>query len=181
MTATISSLIEFLMALLGDEELQADFRADPEGVLDQYGLDVTCGENIRNAGPMVADQVGVHGTGHPHFAGGDDPATEISVLPRHYDVTTGPTTNEYNVYYVDDHDTVNIHSEGDLTAALRSSVAAAAASRAPSQSRFACRRPVAAARTDAGSTSAIWSQHVAASASQGASMAWSASAVACAP
>jgi hypothetical protein len=123
-TATISSLIEFLMALLGDEDLQADFRADPESVLDQYGLDGTCGEDIRDAGPMVADQVGVHGSGHPHFAGGDDPVAEISVLTRHYDVTIRPTTNEYNIYYVDDRDviitvddrdTVTIHSEGDLT------------------------------------------------------------------
>ncbi|TDV47788.1 IniB N-terminal domain-containing protein [Actinophytocola oryzae] len=124
MTATISSLIEFLMALLGDEDLQSDFRADPEGVLDQYGLDGTCGEDIRDAGPMVADQAGVHGSGHPHFAGGDDPVGEISVLTRHYDLTIRPTTNEYNIYYVDDRDlvitvddrdTVSIHSEGDLT------------------------------------------------------------------
>jgi len=124
MTATISSLIEFLMALLGDEELQADFRADPEGVLDRYGLDSTCGEDIRDAGPMVADQVGVHGTGHPLFGGGDDPVAEISVLTEHYDVTIRPASNEYNIYYVDDRDiiitvddrdTVTIHSEGDLT------------------------------------------------------------------
>jgi hypothetical protein len=124
MTATISSLIDFLMALLGDEDLQEDFRADPEGVLDQYGLDSTCGEDIRDAGPMVADQVGVHGTGHPHFAGGDDPVGEISVLTKHYGLTIRPTTNEYNIYYVDDRDvvitvddrdTVSIHAEGDLT------------------------------------------------------------------
>jgi hypothetical protein len=124
MTATISSLIDFLMALLGDEDLQEDFRADPEGVLDQYGLDSTCGEDIRDAGPMVADQVGVHGSGHPHFAGGDDPVGEISVLTRHYGLTIRPTTNEYNIYYVDDRDvvitvddrdTVSIHAEGDLT------------------------------------------------------------------
>jgi hypothetical protein len=124
MTTTISSLIEFLMALLGDEELQADFQADPEGVLDQYGLDGTCGEDIRDAGPMVADQVGVHGSGLPRFAGGDDPVHEISVLTRHYDVTIRPTTNEYNIFYVDDRDliitvddrdTISIHSDGDLT------------------------------------------------------------------
>ncbi len=125
MTTTISSLIEFLMALLGDEELADDFRADPEGVLDRYGLDSTCGEDIRDAGPMVADQVGVHTVGgRPHFAGGDDPVAEISVLTRHYDVTIRPTTNEYDIFYVDDRDiiitvddrdTINIHSEGDLT------------------------------------------------------------------
>lgn len=125
MTTTISSLIEFLMALLGDEELADDFRADPEGVLDRYGLDSTCGEDIRDAAPMVADQVGVHAVGgHPRFAGGDDPVAEISVITRHYDVTTGPVTHEYNYYYVDDQDlvitvddrdTITIHSEGDLT------------------------------------------------------------------
>ncbi|MBB4905483.1 IniB N-terminal domain-containing protein [Actinophytocola algeriensis] len=125
MTTTISSLIEFLMALLGDEELADEFRADPDGVLERYGLDSTCGEDIRDAQPMVADQVGVHAVGgRPHFAGGDDPVTEISVITRHYDVTTGPVTNEYNYYYVDDQDivitvddrdTITIHSEGDLT------------------------------------------------------------------
>jgi hypothetical protein len=125
MTTTISSLIDFLMALLGDEGLEADFRADPEGTLSQYGLDSMCGEDIRDAGPMVADQVGVHAVGgHPHFAGGDDPVAEISMLTRHYDVTIRPDVNEYNYYYVDDRDlvitvddrdTVNIHAEGDLT------------------------------------------------------------------
>jgi hypothetical protein len=124
MTATISSLIDFLMALLGDEDLQADFQADPEGVLEQYGLDGTCGEDIRDAGPMVADQVGVHGSGHPHFAGGHDPAAEIDVLTRHYDLTIRPAGDEYDIYYVDDRDviitvddrdTVSIHADGDLT------------------------------------------------------------------
>jgi hypothetical protein len=124
-TTTISSLIDFLMALLGDEDLEADFRADPEGTLSQYGLDNTCGEDIRDAGPMVADQVGVHAVGgHPHFAGGDDPVGEISVLTRHFDMTIRPTGNEYNYYYVDDRDlvitvddrdTVSIHADGDLT------------------------------------------------------------------
>jgi hypothetical protein len=124
-TTTISSLIDFLMALLGDEDLETDFRADPEGTLARYGLDSTCGEDIRDAGPMVADHVGVHAAGgHPHFAGGDDPVAEISVLSKHYDVATNPAVNEYNYYYVDDRDllitvddrdTVNIHAEGDLT------------------------------------------------------------------
>jgi hypothetical protein len=125
MTTTISSLIEFLMALLGDEDLEEQFRADPEGVLSRYGLDSACGEDIRDAQPMVADQVGVHGIGgRPHFAHSDDPATEITVLTNHYDVTIGPNTTEYNYYYVDDsdiiitvndQDTINIHADGDLT------------------------------------------------------------------
>lgn len=124
MTTTISSLIEFLMALLADEDLQADFQADPEGVLDSYGLDSTCGEDIRDARPMLADQAGVASVGHARFAHSDDPVREITVLTKNYDVTVRPTVNEYNYYYVDDNDviitvndndTITIQADGDLT------------------------------------------------------------------
>lgn len=124
MTTAISSLIEFLLALLGDEELQADFQDDPEGTLAKYGLDSTCGADIQDIQPMVADHVGVHATGElPHF-GDDDPVHGISVITRHYVVHDGPDINNYNYYYVDDNDiivtiddrdTVNIHADGDLT------------------------------------------------------------------
>ncbi|HEV7651641.1 MAG TPA: IniB N-terminal domain-containing protein, partial [Actinophytocola sp.] len=123
-TTAISSLIEFLLALLGDEELQADFQGDPEGTLAKYGLDSTCGADIQDVQPMVADHVGVHATGGlPHFSG-DDPVHGISVITRHYMVHDGPDINNYNYYYVDDNDiivtvddrdTVNIHADGDLT------------------------------------------------------------------
>ncbi len=124
-TTAISSLIEFLLALLGDEELAADFQADPEGTLAKYGLDSTCGLDIRDAQPMVADHVGVEATGGlPHFGNGEDAVPEISVITRHYVVHEGPDINNYNYYYVDDEDiiinvddrdTVNIHADGDLT------------------------------------------------------------------
>jgi len=123
-TTAISSLIEFLLALLGDEELQEDFQADPEGTLAKYGLDSTCGADIQDVQPMVADHVGVHATGElPHF-GDDDPVHGISVITRHYVHDGGPDINNYNYYYVDDEDiivtiddrdTVNIHADGDLT------------------------------------------------------------------
>jgi hypothetical protein len=124
-TTAISSLIEFLLALLGDEELQADFQDDPEGTLAKYGLDSTCGPDIRDVQPMVADHVGVQAAGGlPHFADSDDALPEISVITKHYVVHHGPDVNNYNYYYVDDHDiivtvddrdTVNIHADGDLT------------------------------------------------------------------
>ncbi|MGH3759468.1 IniB N-terminal domain-containing protein [Actinophytocola sp.] len=124
-TTTISSLIDFLLALLGDEELQAEFQQDPEGVLAKYGLDSTCGLDIRDVQPMVADHVGVQATGGPpHFANSDDALPEISVITKHYVVHEGPDINNYNYYYVDDEDiiinvddrdTVDIHAEGDLT------------------------------------------------------------------
>lgn len=122
-TTAISSLIEFLLALLGDEELQADFQADPEGVLDQYGLDSTCGMDIRDVQPMIADHVGVEGTGH-HYAHSDDALPEISMITKHYVIHHAPDVNNYNYYYVDDHDiiitvddrdTVNIQADGDVT------------------------------------------------------------------
>jgi hypothetical protein len=124
-TTAISSLIDFLLALLGDDELQADFQEDPEGTLAKYGLDGTCGVDIRDAQPMVADHVGVHATGGlPHFGDGDDAVHGISVITRHYVVHEGPDVNNYNIYYVDDNDivitiddrdTVNVHADGDLT------------------------------------------------------------------
>jgi hypothetical protein len=124
-TTAISSLIEFLLALLGDEELAADFQADPEGTLAKYGLDSACGLDIRDAEPMVADSVGVQATGGlAQFGNGEDAVPEISVITRHYVVHEGPDINNYNYYYVDDEDiiitvddrdTVNIHADGDLT------------------------------------------------------------------
>jgi len=124
-TATISSLIEFLLALLGDEQLQGEFHDDPEGVLEQYGLDSACGADIRDAQPMVADHVGVQaGDGPPQFAHSEDTATEIASITKHYVIHKGPETNEYNYYFVDDsdiiitvddRDTVNIEADGDVT------------------------------------------------------------------
>jgi hypothetical protein len=123
-TTAISSLIEFLLALLGDEELQADFEADPEGTLAKYGLDGTCGADIQDVQPMVADHVGVQATGSLPHSWDDDPVHGISVITRHYTVHEGPDINNYNYYYVDDsdiiitvddRDTVNIHADGDLT------------------------------------------------------------------
>jgi hypothetical protein len=124
-STTISSLIEFLLALLGDEELQAEFQEDPEGVLGRYGLDTACGVDIRDAQPMIADQVGVEATnGGPTFTDGEDPVPEITVLTNNYVVHRGPENNEYNYYFVDDsdiiitvddRDTVTIEAEGDVT------------------------------------------------------------------
>jgi hypothetical protein len=123
-TTTITSLIEFLLALLGDEKLADEFRADPEGVLARHGLDNACGVDIRDAHPMVADHVGVQALGgRPHFAHSEDAVPEITVITKHYVVHLGPET-EYNYYYIDDNDiiitiddrdTVNIEADGDVT------------------------------------------------------------------
>jgi hypothetical protein len=45
--------------------------------VDQYGPDGACGGDARDTAPMVATGVGVHGSGHPHSAGGEDPVAEI--------------------------------------------------------------------------------------------------------
>ncbi len=123
-TTTISSLIEFLLALLGDEQLAADFREDPEGVLQDHGLDNMCGTDIEDVAPMLADQVGVEATGIPRFSDDDDTGTAITTITKHYVINQPPDLTVYNYYYVDDsdiiitvddRDTVNIHAEGDLT------------------------------------------------------------------
>lgn len=123
-TTTISSLMEFLLALLGDDQLEAEFREDPEGVLQEYGLDNMCGTDIEDVAPMLADHVGVETTGIPRFGSDDDTGTAITTITKHYVINQPPDITVYNYYYVDDsdiiitvddRDTVNIHAEGDLT------------------------------------------------------------------
>ena len=125
-TTAISSLIEFLLALLGDEELAADFRADPEG----DARAVRPGQHVRRWTSGTRSRWSPTTSAcRPRAAcrtsrDGDDAVPEISVITRHYVVHHGPDINNYNYYYVDDEDiiitvddrdTVNIHADGDLT------------------------------------------------------------------
>lgn len=111
-----SSLMDFLMNLLSDPDAKAEFENDPEGVLARNGLNQVCGQDVRDIGPLLADASGVSGTGrHGLHPGGDDPVAGIKYLTRHYTVEKDVTNNHYDINYVDDRDTANIHADGDLT------------------------------------------------------------------
>ena len=137
---TISSLIEFLLHLLRDEDAKAEFVADPHGMLTRHGLDHLSAQDVHDVAPLVADHGSVHVKhASQHYAPyhGDDPVRAISHLTQHYEVTnvTVDESREYNLTYVDDRDTViqvddrdkivnvddrdttSIHADGDVNIA----------------------------------------------------------------
>ena len=137
---SVSSLIEFLMNLLRDKDAQAEFVADPDGMLARHGLEGICGQDVRDVAPMVADHAAVHvknGGYHSSSNDDDDPVRQIKHITEHYEVknTVVNPADEYNYTYVDDRDTnvnlniddrdtivnvddrdsTEIHADGDVT------------------------------------------------------------------
>jgi hypothetical protein len=126
---SVSSLIEFLMNLLRDEAAQAEFVADPEGMLARHGLEGLCGQDVRDVAPMVADHAAVYvkqGGYHASPDHDDDPVRAIKHITEHYEVknVVVDDSDEYNFSYVDDRDTIvnvddrdttEIHADGDVT------------------------------------------------------------------
>lgn len=128
---SVSSLIEFLLSLLRSETAQAEFVADPEGMLARHGLNGLCGQDVRDVAPMVADHAAVHAKdpgSHDHGGrhGPDDPVGEIRHITEHYEVNNVVVheSDQYNLHYVDDRDTIvtvddrdttTIHADGDVT------------------------------------------------------------------
>ena len=107
---SVSSLIEFLMNLLRDKDAQAEFVADPDGMLARHGLEGICGQDVRDVTPMVADHAAVHvkhGGYHSSSNDDDDPVRQIKHITEHYEVknTVVNPADEYNYTYVDDRDT----------------------------------------------------------------------------
>ena len=128
---SVSSLIDFLMNLLRDEAAQAEFERDPQGMLARHGLEDLCGQDVRDAAPMLADQEGVYvrsGSQHAapvHHGGDDDPVRVITHIKEHYTVNAVVNHSEtYSVTHIDDRDTIvtvddrdttTITAEGDVT------------------------------------------------------------------
>jgi hypothetical protein len=130
---SMSSLIDFLMNLLSDEAAQAEFERDPQGVLARAGLEDLCGQDVRDATPMLADhaavQVRATASGHHngYHGGNEDPVQAITHITEHYEIDQDVVVNETNQYHytyiddrdtvvaVDDRDTTVINAEGDVT------------------------------------------------------------------
>lgn len=112
---SVSSLIEFLMNLLRDKDAQAEFVADPDGMLARHGLEGLCGQDVRDVAPMVADHAAVQATNggsRLSLDDDDDPVRQIRHITEHYEVknTVVNPADEYNYTYVDDRDTnVNLN------------------------------------------------------------------------
>lgn len=133
---SVSSLIEFLLNLLRDEAAQAEFERDPHGMLARHGLDGLCGQDVRDARPLLADHEAVrarddddhhHASRSSYHEGDDDPVGEIHYVRKHYEVDKTVVVNnshEYSYTYVDDRDTIvnvddrdttTIVADGDVT------------------------------------------------------------------
>jgi hypothetical protein len=108
----VSSLIEFLLDLLRDEEAQAEFARDPQAMLAAHGLGEVTAQDICEAQPVLADHPAVQqhvpqgggGGWHPrpHH---DDPVREIHHVVNTHTVDTKvivktetPQYNTYNEY-----------------------------------------------------------------------------------
>lgn len=56
---SLSSLIDFLLSLLRDEDAQAEFDRDPQAMLARHNLDGVTAQDVRDVQPMLADCDGV--------------------------------------------------------------------------------------------------------------------------
>lgn len=120
MSASLSATImEFLNNLFGDEEARAAFLADPEAVLDEYGLgDLSCADFddaivafVENSG---RDDVNLGGTFHNTVP--QDGESEHEAVARHLaDIVTNNTyiTNEDNDVY-NDSSVGTVIADGDV-------------------------------------------------------------------
>jgi hypothetical protein len=114
---SVSSLIEFLMNLMRDEEAREAFDQDPQGTLSSHGLDGVSGQDVRDARLVMADNGGVrarpdHGSGSGSRY--DDPVREIQHTTNNYVINEGPSVGSvdqtFNVIKIDDRDTTVVDS-----------------------------------------------------------------------
>jgi hypothetical protein len=87
-----SDIIDFLLNLLSDETARAEFDQDPQGSLEQAGLEGVTAADIRDARLQLADSGAVSatddGSASSHtgssYPDGDDPIREIGYTTQHY-------------------------------------------------------------------------------------------------
>lgn len=106
---SLSSLIDFLLSLLRDEDAQAEFERDPQAMLARHNLDGVTAQDIRDVQPMLADCDGVsyrggggdrdgggysgggrdgggHSGGHRSYSDDDDPVRVIHHVQKSHHV-----------------------------------------------------------------------------------------------
>jgi hypothetical protein len=120
---SLQDVIDFLLDLLRDEELQAEFEQNPEGVLDDRGLEGITAQDVRDARLVLADQGGARAVGDDPPPGGNDPIAELEFTADNFepgpdvgppdssgpDLLTEPTT----IFNIDDRDTTVTVSDDD--------------------------------------------------------------------
>ena len=112
-----SDIIDFLLRLMSDEEAQAQFDQDPQGTLQQAGLEGVTADDIRDGRLQLADSGAVSATddgarsSHPD---GDDPVGEIGYTTSHYSAAHADSGGDHTTLLtIDDRDTVFFQSISD--------------------------------------------------------------------
>lgn len=113
-----SDIIDFLLRLMGDEATQAQFDQDPQGTLQQAGLEGVTAQDIRDARLQLADSGAVSATDDPpSHPGGDDAVHEIGYTRAHYVADEGShqSTADHGstLVTIDDRDTLFFQSISD--------------------------------------------------------------------
>lgn len=100
----LSSLIDFLMNLLKDDDAKKAFDENPDGELKKAGLNGVTGQDVRDARLIMADSGGVRARGEERSSSHDnDPVREIHHTTREY-VVEKPVTNIEQNISIDDRD-----------------------------------------------------------------------------
>lgn len=122
-----SEIIDFLLRLLSDEAARAQFEQDPQGTLEQAGLEGVTAQDIRDARLQLADSGGVSALddgsassqGGSRYPDGDDPVREIDYTTRHFvaDDDVNVVDRGSTAVTVDDRDTFffQTFSDDDVT------------------------------------------------------------------
>ena len=112
---SVSTLIDFLMNLMRDEDAMAAFEQDPQAALTGSGLAGVTAQDVRDARLIMADDGHVRPTGNGgSSSGGDDPVREIHHTTRHYEVDESHQVTDIDqtltLINIDDRDTVVVDS-----------------------------------------------------------------------
>lgn len=100
----LSSLIDFLMNLLKDDDAKKAFDENPDFELNKAGLNGVTGQDVRDAQLIMADSGGVRARGAERSSShDDDPVREIHHTTREY-VVEKPVTNIEQNISIDDRD-----------------------------------------------------------------------------
>jgi hypothetical protein len=100
----LSSLIDFLMNLLKDDDAKKAFDENPDFELKKAGLNGVTGQDVRDARLIMADSGGVRARGEERSSShDDDPIREIHHTTREY-VVEKPVTNIEQNISIDDRD-----------------------------------------------------------------------------
>ncbi|HET9141420.1 IniB N-terminal domain-containing protein [Actinophytocola sp.] len=99
----VSTLVEFLMGLMSDEESRTAFEQNPDGVLAAARLDGVTGQDVRDARLLMADNGAMRCTSDEWTSSTHhDAVREIQHTTKHYEVTD----QTFNFVSIDDRDTL---------------------------------------------------------------------------